>query len=1369
VTDHVGPGPSPGPYRRTEPLRRVAYGVAITAACFTQASGLVVADTKFDLVASPLRFLRGALHMWDPDQAFGQLQNQAYGYLWPMGPFFLLGDLAQVPDWVIQRLWWALLLNVAFFGMLRLTRDLGVGRPWTQVLAAFAYILAPRMTALLGATSVELWPTALAPWVLVPLVRASRTGSPRRAAALSALVVATCGGVNATAVSAVLPLGLLWILSRSPGPRRRLLLGWWLGLTTLATLWWMIPLVQLGRYSPPFLDYIENAVLTSAPTGLLNSLLGTSDWVAYAAPASYPAGALLASTPFLLIDAAAVAGLGLAGLAMRDHPERRFVVWGLLAGLLLVGFGYAGPVDGWWGGPRQSWLDEVLAPLRNTHKYDLILRIVLSLGMAHVLTRLPVVDVGRFRPAAMLRAVAVVVVVGLASPWLQNMVAPPGAFDEAPNYWRQAAGYLAEETRGTAVVVPAAAFGDYAWGSTHDDVLQGYATSPWAARNVIPLAEPGNVVWLDTLTEAVERGLPSAELAVQLRSAGVDLLVVRNDLDRLTTGAPDPAQVYSTLVASAGLVQVAEFGPTVGRDQGGAADSTRYVNNGGASLALPSIVVFAVEPHASGATLVPENPSLMGGPGTVVGDQGPMVLTADLPPDRVRRVVLTDGLRRRAVAFQAVRFNQSATEPSGSLTRRRAPEQFHRLLPGQERWQTTEEWTGLLRVHASSSQAWVDAPPPLARGTHPGAALDGDIRTSWRTARNTLPDGQWWEVDLERPIAPGAVRITLDGSSSPVPRLRIVTDQQTRTVKAPPPGRSRSYLLDRSVTSSLRVVAVAPQAPLGSWGLAELSLGDVAPTRWLALPEPPASAIVERVELRRDPDRFGCPRIAGTTVCQPILSLRGEDGDQLARRFTLTAGGRYSIEASASLRRLGGRLARALDDDRGLRVRASTRGRIDAANRPPAMTDGDLGTTWVSSRGLTATIRLRWAQPVRLRSLDFLLGQHAPASAPDRISVLAGERQAVRTAGMDGHVRLPGWRVRDLRIEVDSINPTVDQTGAGIAVLPVGVSELRVNGEGIDDPSTPQSFPCGMGPDVSIGQTVFATRIEAPLSGLLQGDSVPLRLCGSADDVVLPAGRSEVVAKPSQLFRVDSVSLRLAGAEGGVRESSNPTAAASGDNPALSLARDDRGAPLSVALPARTDATVLVLGQNFNAGWVATLDGVVLEPQRVDGWQQGWRLPPGAAATVGFRFVPERGYAAGLALGAAAIGIVVLVLLLPARRRWSAPALEPAPQGWLDVALAVLAAGFLTGWAGAGATLVVLLLVPRIGRLDPDLTALAPGALVLLAATVRIVAAETDLVGAHAAASTTQALSGLALALVLVVRGLKGPRSFHPRIGRSKP
>ena len=121
-----------------------------------QAPGKILGDTKFDLVVDPLAFLGRALTLWEPEGAAGQIQNQAYGYFFPMGPFFALGQLAGLPAWIVQRLWFAALMSVAFLGVVVLARRLRIGTPGTVALVAgIAYALSPRMVTELGAISVE--------------------------------------------------------------------------------------------------------------------------------------------------------------------------------------------------------------------------------------------------------------------------------------------------------------------------------------------------------------------------------------------------------------------------------------------------------------------------------------------------------------------------------------------------------------------------------------------------------------------------------------------------------------------------------------------------------------------------------------------------------------------------------------------------------------------------------------------------------------------------------------------------------------------------------------------------------------------------------------------------------------------------------------------------------------------------------------------------------------------------------------------------------------------------------------------------------------------------------------------------------------
>ena len=204
--------------RSVERLRLLLIAAALTLAVFGQSAGNTATDTKFDLVVSPLRFLGRALRLWDPIGNGGQLQNQAYGYVFPMGPFFAALHALGFPPWELQRAWETALVVGAFLGAYRLARRLGVDQFWPAVVSGLAYALAPRMLSELTSISSELMPVAALPWVLAPLVDGSRVGSPRRAAARSGVALLFAGGVNAAATLAVLPMPALYLLTRARGP-----------------------------------------------------------------------------------------------------------------------------------------------------------------------------------------------------------------------------------------------------------------------------------------------------------------------------------------------------------------------------------------------------------------------------------------------------------------------------------------------------------------------------------------------------------------------------------------------------------------------------------------------------------------------------------------------------------------------------------------------------------------------------------------------------------------------------------------------------------------------------------------------------------------------------------------------------------------------------------------------------------------------------------------------------------------------------------------------------------------------------------------------------------------------------------------------
>ena len=98
--------------------------------------GVVTPDTKTYLYLDPLRFLQQVAFMWDPTVGLGTVSHEYIGYLLPMGPFFAAFHLLGVPVWVAQRLWLGSILLCAGWGVLYLSRILGLAgrdrrrRPW---------------------------------------------------------------------------------------------------------------------------------------------------------------------------------------------------------------------------------------------------------------------------------------------------------------------------------------------------------------------------------------------------------------------------------------------------------------------------------------------------------------------------------------------------------------------------------------------------------------------------------------------------------------------------------------------------------------------------------------------------------------------------------------------------------------------------------------------------------------------------------------------------------------------------------------------------------------------------------------------------------------------------------------------------------------------------------------------------------------------------------------------------------------------------------------------------------------------------------------------------------------------------------------
>jgi arabinofuranan 3-O-arabinosyltransferase len=1302
--------------------RRTLSGIllAIWVLALLQSPGRTAFDTKLDLTEAPGAFLSRSLHLWNPQAGFGELQNQAYGYLFPMGPFFWVGHQLAVPAWLTQGVWTALLLSTALLGIRALLSRLEVGTPGTRLLAAAAYALAPRMLTVLGPISAEALPVALLPWAILPLLGAlDGRRSARRAAALSGVAILLMGGVNASLVLAVLPIPVLWILL---GPAthyvraaRARLLAWWAAACACACAWWIVPLLLLGRYGGAFLDRIESAANTTAPLAAGEVLRGTTHWVAHITDAGepwWPAGWWLVTSPVAVIVTWGLALLGAAGLLSRALPARRALLTMLVVGLVALAAGYTGPFANPYAGAVREALDGPLAPFRNVHKFDPLVRLPFAVGLAHVVAilvsrasngRLRSVTVHRAPSAArplMARAVFAIasVLVGASALPLLTGLRPGPYWSAMPAYWQQAADFVADSPPGTrTLLLPASGFGRFTWGRTIDEPMQALSRSPWVVRNQVPFGADEAVRMLDAVDEVIGSGRGSPALAAYLARAGISRVLVRNDLDWRRTGAPRPSVVHQALDRSPGLSRVASFGPVFRPPD----RNDLLVISSDLDPPYPAIEVFEIEHTVSVARAVAVDSArvVTGGAEGVLRALEQSVLAPRAPTLGVDRRhvdgpdVVTDLPRRRERNMG--RVHDAAGETLTEEVPWRLPRRTHDLASRDPL--VIAEWRGVRKVRASSSRSYADSLGAVRSDRSPAAAVDGDEASYWQSAALSGPIGQWLEVELaaatEVPrVELGFVRDLAVGPA--IARVRVTTDSGTvetpvgedgSVVVIPSAGRTRSV--------RVTVTAVAGSVGQGDVGVREFSIAGVQIERPLVVPAPVTADTAMALGQGERP-RATCVLVVLAHRCDSAMARGTEEMTGLDRVVTLEGPGRWRIRATALAQAdpavqellqplLGGVTA----------VASSTLGG-DAAVGAGRLVDGNLATSWVADpTDAHPTVTLHWQGRRSIDRIVLRTAEHPVASRPLRIRLESddGSRELDVSAG--GATFAP-LSVNELSIRfVSTSNLLSLEPGSALRQVAVGVAEVEIPALSAlirrPDPDGPTGSVCGFGPPIVVDGQLTPTRAEGRIRDVLDGLPLDVVPCGAAT-VNLGVGTHRIRFQSTRQFLPMTLTLVPEQHSSPAVEERLVAARLWG-----AVARD-----IEVASGAES---LLVVPENVNTGWQATLDGRRLRATTVDGWQQAWVVPAGSGGLVRLRYTPDRVFRRGLFGGALCGVVLVLTAAIPERRRdprrVGAPTDQrsPQPAAWVALVSTSILGGLVTSGV-MGAVAVAVLLAAGPGR-----------------------------------------------------------------------
>lgn len=1255
--------------------QKAAGLIVVWAVAWSPPFGQTTWDTKYDLLVNPWGFLGRSLHLWDPQVNWGGLANQGYGYLFPMGPFFAV--LSEVmPVWVVQRLWWGVLLTAGFLGMCGLLRELGIARESARVIGGLSWVLAPKVIGSVAVLSAEIMPQILAPLALWPVVAAWRgTLDARRASLFSGAVMLCMGGVNGAAtVLAIVPTGL-FVITRARWWASRLT-WYWVAAVVAATAWWLGPLLLMARYSPPFLSWIETSAVVSGPIGLLDVLRGTTHWLGHlltSGGAWWPAGYELATSSWLIVLTTVVAAVGLCGLARRDLPIRGFLWLSLVTGVVAMSLAHDGPAASPLVSHAQAALDGPLAAFRNIHKTDVLVRLPLIVGFSHLLGVVAAADLSRSgrwvriagRSAPGLSAV---LVIAAASPAFTGAVAFRGGHEEIPQHWVELGAWLDDRADDSgSLLVPAASFGEYGWGRTVDEPLRSLTHAPFGVRDAVPLAPAGTVRLLDAVERRLQTGRSLDGAVSVLAASGTRFLIVRNDLSSTESGQPPVALARSAVRATTGVQFTRGFGRPFEDITG------EYVS---------PLEVYEIEGAVAAPMALWPASDVVGSNGATddlitLADAGLPARPVVFDGDRVEgfspgRDVLTDGLRARHRYFGATR-GQDATPTLTSVQQTDARD--YRPWPSPELLSSVA-YRDIRDVTASSSLADDLTFAGLHPATRPFAALDGDPQTAWLAIWDPSPTltielNETRHLDhLE--ILPYAARA---GQSPPfsAPTEIIITTDQGQIAAQLGTQRTRVDLPD-GPTSRLSIEITEtengpPERRLTGFG--EVLLPTLTPLELLETPrrtvgsEPRGIALSAGLEGRDGclVDEVGMRCLGGETVDPEISGTS-------AYRLTESAKGEWTL--SGTMRATPS--ASALAGSPSVEVSGSS-ARSDApAGQPTSVVDGDPRTAWSPSfEDRTPELTFTFPSDTVVTEITLQARGFWAALVVPMIRVSAGGQEFNRWLTASGQVTIPPTTTQTVRLEFLPPNRWApigsleleEVTFAGVELMP---AQTQVAGE------------CGHGPELTANGRAVPTQITATRDGWLGLDAVRWEACELATltgvDDVLTVGAWEGFAPALTT---------------GTRTSSE------------SAAHVGRAGATAVTtqIEADDDYRLLVLTQNSNPGWEATIGGEPLASQVVDGRRQGFTVPPGAAGELAVTFAPDRTYRTLLfGGGALALALVASMAIAAVRQGRAQPGLgdhvamevTDDPNRRLRPMLVWIAAGALGGLVagpvGLGSALV---------------------------------------------------------------------------------
>jgi hypothetical protein len=1279
------------------------------AVAFWQRPGWATADTKIDLHVDPGRFLAQVAAAWTPTTDLGEVHSAQYsGYLWPMGPFFAALHAIGIGSWVVERIWLGLLFALSVWGLLKLL-DVLIGRPRgvAHVVAGAFYLLNPYVVVFTARTSITLLGYAALPWLLLITYHGIRVIGPTHpwkswrawwwAAAFALVFTSTGGGVNAAVVGYMLfgPLVLI-LYEPAVGHARWRDAGGFLArigvLGLLASLWWIVPVLVHVRYGINFLQFTEQPATIWGTNSLTESLRLMGYWTSYIGVGFgvnrpfFSDGGTLLFNPLvvgasLLLPALAVAGF----VRSRRVSYAPFLLLLVIVGVVIetAGFPDGTPLRG-----TMVWIYNhifVLSFMRTNNKAAPLVAVgvagMLGLGARYALGRLDELRAQPVRRAALVAAPLALgaLIVLAALPLVRgDALDTQLSYKRIPSAWVQAGRglnrQLPQNTR--AIVLPGQIFAYYNWGGTLDAILPRLTSRPVAVRYETPYSDLHAVDLLTTVDDLVqqERLLPG-ELLPLLRLMGVGAVVTGADDDISRSGALDPAAAARVLAGQGLSTPSRSYGPL--RQHPAASGDI------GPGVALPEVRRYDIASSRGIVHVDPTGqPTIVDGSAESLADlaafgslpsRRPILYAGDLTADQLRDqaaagadLVVGDSNRRQEFLPESTQQNLGATLgatdpiPTGAAVIDPFPRD------GTDA-QTVSVLQGARSLYAPTEPGELQFPEDA-----PIAAFDGNLSTAWVADRNLPPSDRWIQIGFNAPRdVPYVDLYPLSDSHGVVTGVNVNGIQH-----AVGRGWTRIPLHLRSV-STLRITIdglVQPKVGLGGAGgfreiripgfhVRELLRPPVVLGRDLAgrnLTHDSLTYLFERTTgdqpFRRNP--YG----ADTLLDNP--QDRGDAEAQIARLVFAPAARSYTADAwiypavstpDSTLDRLAGY-------DGPDRFDSSSRFQDQPAYRASSAFERGSGPGWIGvwDRPQAPAPWISWSTERPLSISRLRLSRSSMVVRHPTVVQLSwpGGTTAALPVSADGTVLLPRpVRAQSFRLTVLDAAFPAGVTARQQAAEAVGIGALTVPGLApVRIPATgPLRAPCG-----TVAITLGARRVplvpEGTVAQLDAGQPLRARACAAGGRSPTPApmgaGVQEIHSLPGP-FSVDLLKLTSPAPAPATTPNSGGRVLASGEIGDSSVS----GVRVSLKGP-----SWLVLGESFDAGWTATCNGHSLgAPQVLDGYGNGW-LAPADCTRVAFAFAPQSGVNKSYIVSGVACALMLLLLLLGARRAPTRAAVSDAAR-----------------------------------------------------------------------------------------------------------